>query len=189
MLQNHQSHVHVGAAEAPSTLIHSFLTLSQRSESIRVALPGVQKVASVGIGGTNPIPRSELAKPVKGGNTATNKPHSRCVCVCVCVLPPPLVRAAFGLVGTLQVWPLCLPVTAWDHGAQATPQMATIGSLTLTQGPNEGHLVLALVAWEDTKGAEAANERRGTTTQLPHAKITLPHRLWTYNVNNFDLKG
>mmetsp|Transcript_99250 Transcript_99250/g.167325 ORF Transcript_99250/g.167325 Transcript_99250/m.167325 type:complete len:115 (+) Transcript_99250:236-580(+) len=85
MLQNHQSHVHVGAAEAPSTLIHSFLTLSQRSESIRVALPGVQKVASVGIGGTNPIPRSELAKPVKGGNTATNKPHSRCVCVCVCV--------------------------------------------------------------------------------------------------------
>ena len=67
MLQNHQSNVHVGPGEAPSTLMHSFLTLSQRSESICVALPGVQKVASAGIGGTNPTPRSELAKPVKGG--------------------------------------------------------------------------------------------------------------------------
>ena len=77
MLQNHQSNVHVGPTEAPSTLIHSFLTLLQHSESICVALPGVQKVASAGIGGTNPIPCSELAKPVKGGNAATNKPHSR----------------------------------------------------------------------------------------------------------------
>ena len=57
MLQNHQSNVHVGPAEAPSTLIHSFLTMSERFESIHVALPGVQKVASAGIG----------------------------VCVCVCV--------------------------------------------------------------------------------------------------------
>ena len=79
-LQNHQSNVHVGPAEAPSTLIHSFLSLSQCSVSIRSALPGVQTVALEGVEGPPPPP------PPAANLQNQSKVETSQLCVCVCVL-------------------------------------------------------------------------------------------------------